>query len=225
MAARSAERDRWLALGLLLAVLALAYLALVHPWWSVPMLEVGERIDQARDREQRVQAELKQAPQIATQLRQAQERLQGRPGFLREPTAELATAGLVQRLEAAVVEASPGNRSCAITNRSPLANTAARERFEKVTVQVGLRCGTPELAAVLYALESGSPRLWVDNLNVLAQRLAYMPASEGGPGSGSGGLDVTFDLIGYLAPPPGAPPAPAGGGAADAAATGAPDAD
>ncbi|MGJ7901813.1 helix-turn-helix domain-containing protein, partial [Lysobacter sp. 1R34A] len=33
-----------------------------------------------------------------------------RPGFLPEATAELATAGLVQRLETVVLEASPGNR-------------------------------------------------------------------------------------------------------------------
>ncbi|HDX0883856.1 TPA: general secretion pathway protein GspM, partial [Stenotrophomonas maltophilia] len=30
----SARRDRWLALALLLAVLGLAYLLLVHPWFT-----------------------------------------------------------------------------------------------------------------------------------------------------------------------------------------------
>ena len=33
-----ADRDRWLALGLLLAALALAYLVLVHPWWTAPFV-------------------------------------------------------------------------------------------------------------------------------------------------------------------------------------------
>ena len=31
------DRDRWLALGLLAAVLVVAYFVLVHPWWTVPM--------------------------------------------------------------------------------------------------------------------------------------------------------------------------------------------
>ena len=53
-----------------------------------------------------------------------------------------------------------GNRSCAITNRSPLAEPG-RERFARVVVQVRLNCGSPELAAVLHSLESGAPRLFV----------------------------------------------------------------
>jgi general secretion pathway protein M len=103
----------------------------------------------------------------------------------------------VQRLEAVVAQASPGNRSCAITNRSPLSDQRPAERFVRVTVQVRLRCGTAELASALHALESGSPRVFVENLNILAQRYFYMP----GQGKAqSGGLDVSFDLYGYIAP-------------------------
>ena len=36
----SARRDRWLALALLLAVLGLAYLLLVHPWFTQPLREI-----------------------------------------------------------------------------------------------------------------------------------------------------------------------------------------
>ena len=50
---------------------------------------------------------------------------------------------------------------------------------------------------MLHALESGSPRVFVENLNILAQRYFYMP----GQGKAqSGGLDVSFDLYGYIAP-------------------------
>ena len=124
----------------------------------------------------------------------------GEPGFLAESSTELATAGLVQRLETVVGQASPGNRSCAISNRSPMPQPG-RERFERVVVQVRLRCGTPELATVLHALESGTPRLFVDNLNVLAQRYAYVAS---GSAPSNAGLDVSFDLYGYLRPVPGA---------------------
>ncbi|UYB51685.1 type II secretion system protein GspM [Xanthomonas sp. AM6] len=188
------KRDRWLALGLLLAALGLGYLVLVHPWWTLPMREVETQIQELRQRDLRVRMQLQQAPQVAQRLQQAQRELATRPGFLRESSAELASAGLVQRLESAVATASPGNRSCAISNRSPLAADNRRDRFTRVAVQVRLRCGTPELAAVLHALESGTPALFVDNLNVMAQRYQLSPGESGN------GLDVAFELAGYLRP-------------------------
>jgi general secretion pathway protein M len=201
MPMRLVERDRWLALGLLLLVLALAYAVLLHPWWTVPMLEVNQRIDTLQQRELRLRLQLQQAPQVQQRLDQLTEQQARSPGFLSEASAELATASLIQRLETVVAEASPGNRSCAITNRSPL-EPNTRESYTRVTVQARLRCGNPELAAVLYSLENGSPRLFIGNLNVLAQRMYFAPGS--GANTGEGGLDVSFDLYGYL-PPRGLP--------------------
>jgi general secretion pathway protein M len=189
------ERDRWLALGLLLAVLVQVYLLLVYPLWTKPLLQANQDLAQVRERELRVRSQLQQAPEIAKRLAQASSQAEQHPGFLPEATAELATAGLVQRLETVVAQASPGNRSCAISNRSPLMDTASGPRFRRVVVQVRLRCGTPELAAVLYALENGSPRLFIDNFNILAQHY-----SAPGQNANNNGLDVNFDLSGYLSP-------------------------
>lgn len=201
-----AHRDRWLALGLLVLALGLVYGALVHPWWTLPMRAAGERIDALQQRELRLRAQLQQAPRIAERLQQVRAQQVRQPGFLPEVNPELATASLIQRLETVVAEASPGNRSCAISNRSPL-DPDSREAYVRVIVQVRLHCGTAEMAKVLHSLESGAPRLFVGNLNVLAQR-AYL--GRGGA-TGSGGLDVSFDLYGYLAEAPerGAAPADA----------------
>lgn len=188
------RRERWLALGLLLAALALGYLLLVHPWWTVPMIQVNEQVQDLRERDLRMRMQLQQAPQVRKQLQEAVTAQSQRPGFLPEASVELATAGLVQQLEAAVRQASPGNRSCAIRNQSPLA-VPSQDRYPRVVVQVRLSCGTPELMGLLHAIESGSPRLFVNNLNILAQRQSYV-----GAGSGGGGLDVSFDLYGYLRP-------------------------
>lgn len=193
MAPQPARRDRWLALALLLAALGLGYLLLVHPWWTRPLMAVDAEIETLRERELRVRTQLQQAPQVAERLQQARQELAARPGFLPQASAELASSALVQRLEQAVLEASPENRSCAISNRSPLPADNS-ERFTRVAVQVRLRCGTPELAAVLHALESGSPRLFVRNLNVMAQRFQLSPNESGN------GLDVAFELAGYLQP-------------------------
>ena len=197
----ASERDRWLALGLLLGALTLAYLLLVHPWWTAPMLEANDRIASLQHRELRARMQMKQAPAIAIALQRARQMQASSPGFLPESTSELATAGLVQRLETVVAQASPGNRGCAISNRSPQ-ESPSHERFAKVTVQVRMRCGNAELAAVLHALESETPRLFVDNLNILSQGFFFLPGQNRGQG---GGLDVSFDLYGYLRPVPNAP--------------------
>ena len=195
-------RDRWLALAILAGVLALAYLLLVHPWWTVPMLQVNAEIESLQQRDLRARMELKQAPAVRQRLEEVRASTANVPGFMAEANVQLATAALVQRLERAVTEASPGNRSCAITNRTPLTD-ARQDRFPRAAVQVRLNCGNAELSAVLHSLESGTPRLFVDNLNILPLRYQFTGNQTSG-----GGLDVSFDLYGYLQPTPGAPDAP-----------------
>jgi general secretion pathway protein M len=195
-----ANRDRWLALGLLLAVLAALYFVLIHPWWTVSMVELSDRIQTLQERDARARATLAEAPEIRKRLAAVRAQSARIPGFMNEATPELATSALIQRLETAVQQASPKNRSCAIQNRSPMTETK-QERFPRAVVQVRLRCGTPELAMVLHSLESGSPRLFVDNLNVLSNRFVFTAEQQGN----SGGLDVNFDLYGYLPASAGAP--------------------
>ena len=60
MAAQPTRRDRWLALGLLLAVIAVAYLVLVHPWLTRPLLAINADIAAVQERQQRVDAQLAQ---------------------------------------------------------------------------------------------------------------------------------------------------------------------
>ena len=81
-------------------------------------------------------------------------------------------------------------------------------------MQVRLQCGMPELASVLHALESGSPRLFIEDFNLLPIRRYVLGANRS---QGSGGVDVSFDLVGYLRPTPAVP-----GGVAAREAQGAP---
>lgn len=99
MARHNVNSDRWLALGLLFIKLSVLYLLLVYPWFTRPMLSVQQQIQVLRDRELRINAQLQQGPNLAEQLRRIQVLLRSRPGFLPESSVELASAGLVQRLE------------------------------------------------------------------------------------------------------------------------------
>ena len=190
MATTIPDRRRVLA-GVLVALL-LAYLVLVHWWFTAPMLAMGDDIESLRDEEQGLLAEVAQAPELRLKLAQVREFESRNPGFLPEGSRELASAGLVQRLQQVVASASPNQNACQITAQTPT-DMPSREPFQRVMVQVRLRCGNSELAAVLYALESGSPQLFIDNLDLLSRRSYLAAGSEG-----SSGLDVSFDLYGYL---------------------------
>ena len=188
------RQQRWLALLLLLLLLSAIYALLLHPLWVQPLRALDAELEQTRQRQARVEAEVVQAPAVAMALAEAQQQLAGRPGFLSQDSTEQASAALVQQLEQAVAMASPGNRSCVISSRAPLSVQPDSAPFTRVSVQVRLRCGTPEMLSVLHSLESGAPRLFVDNLVILAQRYQALPGESGS------GLDVSFELSGYLSP-------------------------
>lgn len=195
------DRDRWLALALLLAVLGLLYLLVLHPLFVAPLRETDARIQELQARDARLRGLLAQRAEVERRL--AALDAQGGAGFLAEPTAELAAAALIQQLEQVVVDASAGSRGCAIVNRTPQGDEAQGGRYRKVAVQVRLRCGNAETLAVLHALESARPWLFVDALSITAQRFFAVPGSAQPQ---QGGLDVGFTLYGYLRPAAGGAP-------------------
>ena len=184
--------ERWRALGGAIALLLLAYLVLLHWWFTAPMLRLGAEIEAMRQEDKALRAEAAQRPKLEERLAQVRSFEAGNPGFLPEENKELASAGLVQRLQQVVAAASPNPNACQISAQTPT-DMPSKEPFPRVMVQVRLRCGMNELGAVLHALESGSPQLFIDNLDLLSRR-SYLAA-----GTDSGGaLDVSFDLYGYL---------------------------
>jgi len=189
--------ERWRTAGWLLLAVLLAYLLLVHWWFTAPMSELGSEVRDLAAQEQSLRAEVAQRPALEKQLAQLQAYESNHPGFLPEASQELASAGLVQRLEQVVASASPNPNACQITARTP-AQASATEPYARVVVQVRLRCGMGELAAVLHALESNDPQLFIDNLDLLSRR-SYLAATP----DNSGAMDVSFDLYGYLRSLPG----------------------
>ena len=184
--------DRTRVLGGLLLAIAIGYIALVHWWFTAPMLQLGDDIVSLRDEERQLQAEVAQRPEIERRLALVRQFEAGNPGFLPEASRELASAGLVQRLQQVVASASPNPHACQITAQTPT-DAPSQDRYQRVLVQVRLRCGMAELAGVLHALEGGSPQLFIDNLDLLSRRTYLVNAADTPVG-----LDVSFDLYGYL---------------------------
>ena len=83
-------RERWIALGLLAGVLLVASFVLIHAWWTVPMLELQDRIEGLQERDARARATLAQAPEIRKRLAAVREQAARVPGFMAESTTEQA---------------------------------------------------------------------------------------------------------------------------------------
>lgn len=187
-------------LGLALAG-GVAYGVLVHWWWTSPMLALGDRIAEVRDEELALRMEAAQRPALEAALAELRAAEAADPGFLAEPDRDLATAALVSRLESEVRRAAPNPLACEITARTPL-DVATDAPYPRVTVQIRSRCDAAALGQVLHALEGGRPQLFVDNL-ALQSLSAFFGA---GQAPGDSRIDVTFDLYGFLRPPPVLPP-------------------
>ena len=187
--------ERWRALGAALAIVLLAYLVLLHWWFTAPMLRLGGEIEDMRAQEKELRMETLMRPKLEQRLAQVRAFEASNPGFLPEDNKELASAGLVQRLQQVVAGASPNPNACQISAQTPT-DMPSKEPYPRVMVQVRLRCGMNELGAVLHALESGSPQLFIDNLDLLSRRSYLTTGADTG-----GALDVSFDLYGYLKVP------------------------
>jgi general secretion pathway protein M len=192
-APRFPARDRVLALGVLLLALGLVYLVAIHWWWTVPQLRLEAQLTELRDQELRLRMHAGQAQAVQERLVALREVQAGDPGFLAEPTQQLATAGLVQQLESVVRQAGGGDR-CQLAGTTPTTSRAS-EAYQRVVVQVRLRCGMEELASILGQLEGGRPELFVDNLVMRSLRVGQR---RGADTPRDAGLDVSFDLYGYL---------------------------
>ena len=192
----SAEHGRAYAVGLLVPAVALAYLVLLHWWWTAPMLSMGERMDDLRRQEVHMRMLASQKPAVARLLAQVRSSEAANPGFLPEGSVELASAGLVQRMESQLESISPGHSACTITQRTPVPANAP-ERYQRVQVQVRMLCGMSEFNALLHAFEGGRPQLFVDNLNIISR---HGFVTDTGAPDNSAPLDISFDLYGYLRP-------------------------
>ena len=195
--------DRYRPLLWLFIAAVLGYGALVHWWWTAPMLALGDEIASVRDEELALRMEGEQIPQLEARLAEVRAAEAANPGFLAEPDKDLATAAMVQRLESEVRRVAPNPLACEIVARTPI-EAPGSDPYPRVTVQIRLRCDAGVLGSLLHGLESGSPQLFIDNM-ALNSMAAFFAA---GQGASDNRVDVVFDLYGYLRPT--APAAPEG---------------
>ena len=190
------DSGRFMAIALLLALVLLAYFGGVHWWFTARHVEIASEMADLRDQEVRFRRTAAERPQVEQRLAGVREFEAGNPAFLDETDFDSAAAGLTQRLKQIVGTHARDAQSCQII-MNQYSRPTEKELFERASIRVRLRCSLEEFAPILYDVESGSPMLFVDELQIWKQTGYRAPGSN----QVTSYLDVQFTLSGYMRKP------------------------
>jgi general secretion pathway protein M len=176
-----------LAVAILVGVLALPYLLVVAPVLDLYRSAEQELAD-ARAQLGRAAVFASRVERLRAMLATLEQGNANRAEFLRGQNESLAAAQLQNQLKQFVDAAQAELKS---TQTLPARKEGTLSR---VTVRAQLTSSMAGVQAVIYAIESFSPRLFIDNLDIRAR-----PQARGGQISRDDVLlDVRFDVYGYL---------------------------
>ena len=187
------RRSRGLALGLLVAVVALGYFVLVHWWFTAPHLAIADEMAELREQELRFRTTIAERPQIQKSLTEVREFEAANPAFLPESDFNAAASGLIQRLSQVVASRASDPQRCTLIQKQ-VSRTNEKEPFDRVTIKARLRCDFEQFGPILHELETSNPVLFVDSVQIWRQTGYRQP----GTNQVENYLDINFDLYGYI---------------------------
>ena len=180
------------ALMLLVIALILVYLLVFH-WFVLRHMDYAEEIGDLRTQLGRFQTVASQRESLQTQLGQIRSSQNDEGLFFEYPSFDEAAAALSGNIGDMV--RTQADESCQIVSRQPV-RPRVQERFEKVTVNVRMRCDAEDFLQVLFGMETGMPLMLVDDLNIIRPRTSSRRRSAQAKPQGS--LDIRFNVSGYL---------------------------
>lgn len=203
MSALKPRESRIAAIVLLLLALLLAYFLLLHWWFVAPLKQIRSEMADLRDTHSRYAAAIAEKPALQTRINALGAGQAASDAFLPADDPNSAAADLMQRVVDVVGRSTRGGR-CVVSQKMPLPPppTSAGEPYRKAAVSISLSCDIEPLAAVMQALEQGTPYLFIDDLSIYRNPVAAQK-SHAAP------LEVQFTLSGYVRPARGAPVRPA----------------
>jgi len=194
MALVAEQGNNRLAAILILVILAILVYLLCFHWFILRHVDYNSEIADLSDQLGRFQRVAAQRTDYETLLQALQERKSDENLFLSGNDFNEAAAGMSERLSQMITVQA--DDSCQIVSRQPV-RPRVQERFEKVTVNVRMRCGIEDLKKVLYSLETGVPMIIADEVTVIKPRSRRRrPGSQDADAGGV--LDIRFNMSGYL---------------------------
>jgi general secretion pathway protein M len=183
------SKSRLYALGLLFAVVAVCYLAIVGPLFRIGH-DYRETVDDLQFRLQRLQRTAAEKETLMQRLKSIQAEGQNDQRFLAKNTAALASAEL-QTLIKDAVSAAGGE----LTSTQVIPERT-EENFRRIAVKVRMNGGTGVLREVLYNFEASEPYRFIENLNIRPIRIPRYPGAKNPQIPDR--LSVDFDVVGYM---------------------------
>ena len=180
------------ALMLLVIGLLLVYLLVFH-WFILRHGEYAEEIGDLRTQLGRFQVVASQREALQTQLSQIRNSQKDADLFLEDPEFDEAAAAMSGRIGEMV--RMQADETCQIVSRQPV-RPRVQEHFQKVTVNVRMRCDARDFLQVLYQMENGTPLMLVDDLNIIRPRTRRRTRNAQPEVQGT--LDIRFNVSGYL---------------------------
>ena len=184
--------SRLTAVLLLVIAVILVYLLGFH-WFIMRHADYSIEISDLAEQLGRFQRVAAQREQVESQLQSLQGRRSDSNLFLEEGDFNEAAAAMSERLNQTV--STQAGDSCQIVSRQPV-RARVVERFEKVTVNVRMRCDIEDLMRVMYALETGVPMIIADEFTIIKPRARRRSRSQAAESQET--LDVRFNMSGYL---------------------------
>jgi general secretion pathway protein M len=181
------------AIMILVIALLLVYLLLFH-WFILRHREYAQEIDDLRTQLSRFQTVAAQRETLQKRLSKLRGSQKDADLFLEYPEFDEAAAAISSSIGDIV--RSQADDSCQIVSRQPV-RPRVQERFQKVTVNVRMRCDAEDFLLVLHGMESGTPLMLVDDLNIIRPRTRGR-ARVSNKQTAQGALDVRFNVSGYL---------------------------
>lgn len=179
------------ALLMLAIALILVYLLVFH-WFVLRHGEYAEEIGDLRTQLNRFQTVASQREELQLRLGQVRNSQEDAGMFLEYPSFDEAAAAMSGDIGDLV--RTQADESCQIVSRQPV-RPRVQERFQKVTVNVRMRCDAEDFLEILYGMETAMPLMLVDDLNVIRPRTRRRTGQQA---AAQGALDIRFNVSGYL---------------------------
>jgi general secretion pathway protein M len=184
--------SRLVALSLLLAVMAAAYVFVIDPL-VVAYAETDDAIADTRVYLQHVERLGATRPALAKQMAELDRRHRSQGYYLSGGTDALAAAALQDRLKQ-VIDANGGT----LRSIQPLPGMD-EQGFRRVTVRVQMTATTESLFRTIYMLEAGTPLVFIENIGIQNRMVRRTKIqADDSELTQEPILTVGFNLYGYL---------------------------
>jgi general secretion pathway protein M len=154
---------------------------------------INDEVSALLEVQQQARAKLAQRERLDQRLAAIEQFATSNTYFLAEDSFDLAAAGLNSKLKQVIQDKARNQQRCSVVS-SQNQRAPTDEPYERVTIQVRLRCDLEDFARVIYELENATPLLFLSEMNLYQQ-----PVYDAGIAlTTMGNLDVRFDLSGYI---------------------------